>query len=419
MKPLLLFIIGVLYSCLGFSQADTSQKIVQGRTNSPEQQQKPYVIMISADGFRNDYAQKYGATTLLTLSHQAVQAEGMIPSYPSLTFPNHYTLVTGLYPSHHGLASNYFYDVNRRAGYGMRDQKAVKDGSWYGGTPLWVLAEKQQMLTASYFWVGSEADIQKTLPSYYYNFNETTPMDHRIKVVVDWLQLPAEKRPHLITFYISNVDHEGHAHGPDAPETGAAVRFVDSTIQKLTEAVGKTGLPVNYIFVSDHGMTNVDTVKSLRLPAVIDTSKFIIPRGSELVELYAKNKADISETYNKLKAQEDGYKVYLRKDMPANLHYGESDDIMGRIGDILLIPNWPLTFWWGSRKPNPGGHGYDPHLVKDMTATFLAWGPAFKNHMHIPAFENVHVYPIVAKILGLKYSEVIDGDTKIADMILK
>jgi predicted AlkP superfamily pyrophosphatase or phosphodiesterase len=419
MKLHLIIILCLLYSCTASTQADTAQKIIEGRRNSPEQQQKPYVIMISADGFRNDYAEKYQAKTLLSLSSDGVRADGMIPSYPSLTFPNHYTLVTGMYPSHHGLVNNYFYDANRHASYGMRDSKAVRDGSWYGGTPLWVLAEQQQMLTASFFWVGSEADIQKTLPTYYYEFNDTIPMDHRIQEVVNWLQLPPEKRPHLITFYISNADHEGHAYGPDAPQTGQAVQFIDSSIQKLTEAVKKTGLYVNYIFVADHGMTKIDVDHPLALPTTVDTSKFIIPRGAELVELYAKNKNDITDTYNKLKAQENGFKVYLKTNTPAHLHYGDKDDMMNRIGDILLIPNWPLTFYWGTRKPNPGAHGYDPSLVKDMLATFYAWGPAFKNHSQIPVFENVNVYPIVTKILGLTYTQKIDGDPKIANQVLK
>jgi predicted AlkP superfamily pyrophosphatase or phosphodiesterase len=419
MKLHLLIVLCLFYSCTASTQPDTAQKIIQGRKNSPEQQQKPYVIMISADGFRYDYAEKYQAKNLLALSSEGVKADGMIPSYPSLTFPNHYTLVTGMYPSHHGLVNNYFYDQNRQATYGMRDVKAVRDGSWYGGTPLWVLAEQQQMITASFFWVGSEADIQKTLPTYYYTFNDTIPMDRRIQVVVNWLQLPAEKRPHLITFYISNADHEGHAYGPDAPQTGAAVRFIDSAIQKLTEAVRQTGLAVNYVFVSDHGMTKIDVDHPVPMPVAVDTSKFIIPRGAELIELYAKNKNDIADTYNKLNAQENGFKVYLKTNMPAYLHYGHEDDVMNRIGDILLIPNWPLTFNLSTRKPNPGAHGYDPYLVKDMLATFYAWGPAFKNHLKIPAFENVNVYPVVARILGLNYKEKIDGDTKIAKQILK
>ena len=287
----------------------------------------------------------------------------------------------------------------------MRDASAVKDGSWYGGTPLWVLAEQQQMLTASFFWVGSEANIKGTLPTYYYAFNDSIPIDRRIQTVISWLKLPPEKRPHLISFYISRVDHEGHSYGPDAPETAEAVRWVDTTIQKLTDAVKQTGLPVNFIFVSDHGMTKIDVDHPLSLPPSLDTSKFIIPRGSELLELYAKNKANISDIYKKLK-KEKGFTAYLKSNTPSRLHYSSKDDVMNRIGDILLIPTWPQAFNLSTRKLNPGAHGYDPRLVKDMLATFYAWGPAFKNHLEIPAFENVNVYPVITKILGLSYHEI-------------
>src|SRR5574338_438511 len=171
MKKILLLVLWTLGSLLIRAQniPDTTQKIISGRINSPEQQLKPYVILISADGFRYDYADKYEAKNLLQLSSEGVRAESMIPSYPSLTFPNHYTIVTGLYPSHHGLVNNFFYDRNRKAFYSMRNPKTVKDGTWYGGTPLWVLAEQQQMLTASFYWVGSEADIKGVLSTYYYS----------------------------------------------------------------------------------------------------------------------------------------------------------------------------------------------------------------------------------------------------------
>src|SRR4030095_9444238 len=412
------FIVCLLYSCISSAQADTAQKIVEGRRNSIDQKQKPYIILISPDGFRYDYEEKYQAKTLLALSSEGVRAAAMIPSYPSLTFPNHYTIVTGLYPSHHGLVNNYFYDPSRKATYGMRDASAVKDGSWYGGTPLWVLAEQQQMLTASFFWVGSEANIKGTLPTYYYAFNDSIPIDRRIQMVINWLQLPPEKRPHLISFYISKVDHEGHSYGPDAPETAEAVRWVDTTIQKLTDAVKQTGLPVNFIFVSDHGMTKIDVDHPLSLPPSLDTSKFIIPRGSELLELYAKNKANISDIYKKLK-KEKGFTAYLKSSTPSRLHYSSKDDVMNRIGDILLIPTWPQAFNLSTRKLNPGAHGYDPRLVKDMLATFYAWGPAFKNHLEIPAFENVNVYPVITKILGLSYHDKIDGNSNLAWEILK
>ena len=419
MKRILPFLFGVLSAGLAIAQGDIPQKIVEGRTNSIEQQQKPYVILISADGFRYDYAEKYQAKNLLALGNGGVRAEGMIPSYPSLTFPNHYTLVTGLYPSHHGLVNNYFYDPARHESYSMRDRKGVSDGTWYGGTPLWVIAEQQQMITASYFWVASEADIQGIRPTYYYEFNDTVSIDRRIEEVVKWLQLPSEKRPHFITFYISAADHQGHTYGPDAPQTAQAVRFIDSSIQKLTDAVSTTGLPVNYIFIADHGMTNIDTAHPLMIP-VFDTAKFVVPRGAELVELYAKDRNDIPGTYNQLKSQEHGFKIYLKSEMPDYLHYGAKDDLKNRIGDILLIPNWPLTFTWrGNNKPNPGAHGYDPYVVKDMRAVFIAWGPAFKNHLQVPAFENVNIFPVITKILGLTWQGTIDGNATLANQILK
>lgn len=421
MKKILLLLFCAFSSFLIWSQntPDTVQKIIEGRVNSPEQQTKPYVIMISADGFRYDYAEKYGAKNLLQLSNDGVKAESMIPSYPSLTFPNHYTLVTGLYPSHHGLVNNYFYDRNRQQFYSMRNPKTVTDGTWYGGTPLWVLAEQQHMLTASFYWVGSEADIKGTLPTYYYSYNEAIPIDRRIQIVKDWLQLPANRRPHLITFYFPEVDHNGHSYGPDAPQTAGAVRWLDSSVQKLVDAVKSTGLPVNFIFVSDHGMTKVDTEHPLPKPAGIDSSSFIVPQGAELVELYAKNKDDVSDTYLKLKKEENGYKVFLRENMPDKLHYGVNDDVFNRIGDILLIPDWPKVFSFTSRKPSPGAHGYNPYLVKDMHATFYAWGPAFKKGLQIPSFQNVNVYPVVTTILGLKYTDKIDGTPAVANEILK
>lgn len=240
------------------AQTTLVQHVNQESRNSAEQQQKPYVILISADGFRYDYAKKYNAAHLLELSAGGVRAESMIPSFPSLTFPNHYTLVTGMYPAHHGLVNNSFYDPQRKEGYWLSDKTKVRDGSWYGGTPLWVLAEQQQMIAASLFWVGSEAKIKGIRPTYYYEFTEKISIQERVKVVKDWLDLPADRRPHLITFYLSEPDHAAHRYGPDAPETQQAVQLVDSVVYQLTEVVKATGLPVNFIFVSDHGMTSVD-----------------------------------------------------------------------------------------------------------------------------------------------------------------
>ncbi|AMR33777.1 phosphodiesterase [Mucilaginibacter sp. PAMC 26640] len=413
-----------LFCLSGFSQValpviDTTQKIIAGRKNSLPQQNKPYVILISADGFRWDYTDKYNAANLKRLRADGVQASSMVPSYPSVTFPNHYAMVSGLYPSHSGLVNNTFYDRGRNDSYTMGNKTKVADGSWYGGTPLWVLAEQQHMLAASFYWVASEAAIKNVRPSYYYVYNEKIAMSNRISAVVNWLKLPADERPHFITFYLPQVDHAGHLYSPEAPETAHEVHFVDSAVNELNKAVKTTGLDVNFVFVSDHGMTQVDTKDPIKIPAAIDTTKFKVSGDGVLVELYAKDKAAIQSTYEELSKEAKDYKVYLKTNIPARFHYSASDDWHNRIGDIVLIPNWPKVFNLYNRKTiSPGWHGYDPTVVKDMHATFYAWGPAFKKHLNINSFPNVNVYNLISAILGLKISEKVDGTDELAKQVL-
>ncbi|WP_379084921.1 ectonucleotide pyrophosphatase/phosphodiesterase [Pedobacter sp. UC225_65] len=415
----LMFVLLVLSNLVGAQQTpvDTTQRVNKQNKNSIAQQKKPYVILISADGFRYDYAEKYKATHLLELSKNGVQAASMIPSYPSVTFPNHYTIATGLYPSHHGLVNNTFYDKVKKDKYSMGAKDKVRDGSWYGGTPLWVLAEQQQLLAANMFWVGSEAAVKDVRSTYYYDYSEQIKVGQRIQTVKEWLSLPDDRRPHFITFYVSEPDHAGHSFGPEAKETERAVKMVDSIVFELTEAVKTTGLPVNFVFVSDHGMTNVDRENPIPMPAAIDPEKFIIPSSGTMVDIQAKDKADIMPLYNELKKTAKDYDVYLKADVPAELHYSTKDDRMDRIGDIILLPHWPKVF--SNRKPGAGYHGFEPLKVKDMHATFMAWGPAFKKNVKIPSFENVNVYPMIAQILGLKITEEIDGKKEVLQNILK
>ncbi|PKV75424.1 alkaline phosphatase family protein [Pontibacter ramchanderi] len=418
MKQILVLLVCLLGHGLASAQVDTVQRVVADRYNSPAQQEKPYVILISADGFRYDYADKYDAQFLKSIRAQGVQAESMLPAFPSKTFPNHYSIVTGLYPASHGLINNYFYDPQRKEHYTMRDRSKVEDGSWYGGTPLWVLAEQQQMVAASFFWVGSEAPIQGILPTYHYQYSEVMSFERRLQTVVDWLNLPDEKRPHLITFYLPEVDHAGHRYGPDAPQTKQAVLELDKQMQMLTEVVAKTGLPVNFVFVSDHGMLGVDTQNTLPLPAAIDTAQFMVSGGGMVVELHAKDKKAVRPTYRKLKKEAKDYEVYTRKKLPKHLHYGTKDDKYGRVGDILLLSDAPKVFHFSSRPPSPGQHGYDATKVKEMHAVFYAWGPAFKQGLKVGSFENVDVYPLIAEILGLPYTHKIDGSRHLVEKVL-
>src|ERR1035441_10060685 len=233
-------------------------------SNSPAAQKAHYVVLVSLDGFRWDYAARDGAKNLLALGKQGVSApQGMYPSFPSLTFPNHFTIVTGLYPEHHGLVANSFYDETKQARYAIADPKAVTDGTWYSGVPLWSLAESQGMRTAVLFWPGSEAKIAGYQPTWYAQFDSKTEAtdaeEHaRIDNAVALFRLPDAERPHFITIYYSEPDHEGHEFGPDAPQTKAAVLKVDALVGKLKAGLDKTRLPVDLVVVSDHGMVKSD-----------------------------------------------------------------------------------------------------------------------------------------------------------------
>jgi predicted AlkP superfamily pyrophosphatase or phosphodiesterase len=409
--------------CAYAQSTDTVQQVISGRENSLAQQAKPYVILISVDGMRYDYVKKYHARHISALSADGVTAKAMLPAYPSITFPNHYTLITGLYPAHTGLVCNRFYDRRLNASYSSKTVTST-EGRWYGGTPLWVLAEKQKMVTASYYWVGSDAPIQGTYPTYRFKYNERVGINSRINTVIKWLKLPPAKRPHLISFYFPQVDHAGHYFGPDAPQTRKAVLFIDSAVNELQMQVKQTGLKVNFVLLSDHGMLKSKNTEPLSIPASIDTSKFRITGEDVLVEIYAKDSTDtksIHSTYEELKKYTgEKYNVYLRTQTPTYWHYNKANDWYNRIGDILLVPKAPYVFVYSANaKHNPGTHGYDPKLVPEMKASFYAWGPAFKKKSNIDEFKNVEVYPMIAQLLGLEVAGPIDGSKRLANTILK
>lgn len=415
----------LLISFTAFAQQvniDTAQVIIPGRQNTVEAQSKPYVIMISTDGFRYDYAQKYNAENLLKLANGGVKAEAMIPSYPSITFPNHWSLITGLYPSHHGLIDNFFYDYKRKEGYAMSSKKNAEDGSWYGGTPLWGLAEKQGMVSASLMWVGSASDAGGMRPTYYYPYHEKFTPSEKVEKVVNWLKLPEDKRPHFISLYFPEVDGSGHHYGPDTKETETAVHLIDQAIGDLVQKVNGLGLKnVNFVFVSDHGMIKVDGGTPLEIPALLfDKNRFDFYNSQTLLRVYVKNPDDVKAVYKQLKADKtDDYEVYLDKKLPRYLHFATRDDQYNRIGQILLIPKAPKIFLEKGKKTSVGKHGYNPKAVPEMKATFFAWGPEFKNNLVIDEFANINVYPLVAEVLGLKIDQPIDGKLKVLKKTLK
>jgi predicted AlkP superfamily pyrophosphatase or phosphodiesterase len=361
-----------------------------------------YVVLVSLDGFRWDYTKKYGAEHLLALGKQGVWApQGMLPSYPSLTFPNHYAIATGLYPEHNGLVANSFIDVQREAEgklarYGIRDGKAVTDGSFYSGVPLWSLAEKQGMRTACLFWPGSEAEIAGERPTDYLKFDDQVDEMARIEQVKAWLDEPEADRPHFITLYYSDVDHAGHAYGPDAPQTRAAVARVDALIGNLRIALDTTHLPIDLVVVSDHGMVKVQG-PWVTLDQFADLKDF--ETAGPL--LYGKTEADREHVYNQLKKASEKFQVYRRKDVPAGLHYNENP----REGDPVVVATGPYAI----RAHGPAGdrpdsepvgeHGFDPRMMPEMKASFFAAGPDIVSGKTVAPFENVNLYPWIAHML--------------------
>ncbi len=374
---------------------------VDNGPNSAAAQRAHYVVLVSLDGFRWDYAVRDHATHLLDLGKVGVWApQGMLPSFPSLTFPNHFTIATGLYPEHHGLVGNSFYDAGKNARYAISDQDAVTDGSWYSGVPLWSLAESQGMRSACLFWPGSEAKIAGYRPTYYLRFDDKTDEEARIALVLEWLRLPAVERPHFITLYYSDADHAGHAFGPDAPETHAAVHKLDALIGKLKAGLDATGLPVDLVVVSDHGMVHEQG-------PWITLDQFVDLKGFETSGplLYATSEADRERVYNQLKKASGQFEVYRLKHVPANLHFNENP----REGDPVVIPTGPYPIrahgpaaGKPEREPTAGMHGFDPHVMPEMKASFFAAGPDIVPGRTVLPFENVNLYPWLAHMLGLK-----------------
>ena len=412
----------ILVFSVVFAQVDTAQVVIPNRKNSAEALSKPYVILISADGFRSDYFEKYNPKNLVKYAQNGVSAKAMIPSFPSITFPNHWSLITGLYPSHHGLVDNFFYDYSRKEAYAMNKKENAEDGSWYGGIPLWSLAEQQGMVTASLQWVGSASDAGKTRPTYYYHYHEKFSPEEKINKVVNWLKLPENVRPHFISLYFPEVDGAGHRFGPESPEAEKSVQLVDNAIGNLVEKVNQLGLKnVNFIFVSDHGMIKVDKENPLSIPEILlDKDRFDIFNSQTLLRVVVKNPNEIKTVYHQLKASKtDDYKVILTKRFPRKLHYGTKDDKYNRIGQILLVPNAPKIFLEKGKSTSAGKHGYNPRKTPEMKAVFYAWGDFFKNNLEISEFSNVNVYPLVAEILGLKVYQPIDGSPKTAKKVLK
>lgn len=382
------------------------------RTPLPETE-RPYVLLVSLDGFRRDYVDLYGAPNLKRFGEQGVHAKGLIPVYPSATFPSHYSIVTGMYPEHHGIVSNLFFDPQRNAGYRYTQPETGGDGSWYGGTPLWSLAEQQGVRAAAFFWPGSDVEIKGVRPSQFRPYDQTIPNAERVRQVIEWFRLPERERPQLVTMYFSDVDAAGHRYGPAALETEQAVADLDSMIGSLLRGLDATGLPIDVFILSDHGMLEVR--ESVSIGGVQEFEGFeIAPRDGSQIMLYSADQKRVTETAERLKARDPRYAAYLRSETPQHLHYRDN----WRIGDIVVMATTAVNLHVGfAADEERGNHGYDPHQFPEMRGIFYARGPHLKSGVTLEAFENVNVYRLVAHLLRLKPPAGLDGSDELLEIL--
>lgn len=370
---------------------------------------------MSIDGFRYDYAKKYNTPNLDLIAKGGVKAKSMIPSYPSKTFPNHYAIITGMYPQNNGLVHNNFYDPERNQHYKIGIGK--KDGSWFKGTPLWNLVEQQGQKAAAFYWPVSDARVEGMTQSYYYKYNKPTPYLERVIQIEKWLELNDDIRPTFISTYFSLVDTQGHLFGPDANETKEAVEYLDSVIGELYKVAKASKNPVDLIIVSDHGMQQVDVENAIILESLGRFKDFeCVNGGGVQYLLYPKEGADIEKTYQELKKQESkGFVVYKKEEIPKELHYSKGV----RIPEIICEAIPPMSFRNLRGGVSNGMHGFNPYKVKNMHAIFYAIGDHFQKGKTIDSFENVNVYPAIAKILNLKTPDYVDGKEEVLLPIMK
>lgn len=369
---------------------------------------KQTVILISLDGFRPDYLDKHPAPTLRALAQRGVRAKWMTPSFPSLTFPNHYAIATGLYPDHNGIVGNNIYAPEFNETFSMSKKEEVQNGRWWLGEPIWVTAEKQGQRSGAFFFPGTEAEIGGKRPSIWKPFDDNFPNFERVDTVLSWLDMPRAARPTMITLYYSDVDHGGHDAGPDSDNVKEAIARVDAALSRLVEGLKARRIfeRVNLVIVSDHGMARLDPRQVVVLDDHFDLSMAaqVVWNGA-MVNIFPK--PGTSEAiYAALKAKAPHVSVYRKQEIPARFHYGTSN----RIGEIVVLAEegWTISNRERNRPPSPtatvsyrGGHGFD-HELESMRALFVGHGPAFKRARVVEPFANVDVYNVMAKILKLK-----------------
>lgn len=376
------------------------------------------LILISLDAFRWDYLQKFQPTNLNRLAAEGVHAKKLIPMFPTLTFPNHHTIVTGLRPEHHGIIHNNMYDPATKETFAF-NKSELQGPQWWGGEPIWATAIKQGRRADVALWPGTGIKMAGTLPTEAKPFEYKFEPDQIADLGLAWLDQPAEKRPSLVMLYFHQVDSVGHKHGPNSPEAAAAVAQVDEAIGRLVAGIHRLKLDnvVNLVIVSDHGMAEISPERTIALGDFVDLKTVQVDFSGAVVGLRPLD-GNVDALYQAFKTREKHFQTYRRETMPEQYHFRDN----ARIPPVVLLAD---DTWYFSkrtsrepstREMNKATHGYDPEL-DSMGATFIAWGPAFRHGETIAPVENVHIYNLLCATLGLKPAPN-DGDDRLVKEVL-
>jgi predicted AlkP superfamily pyrophosphatase or phosphodiesterase len=376
-------------------------------------QNNDYLILISWDGCRWDYINRNLTPNVQKLIDDGVRAESLQPAYPSKTFPNHYTLVTGLYPQNHGIVFNKFQDFITGDSYRIgKDAPSIHRDKWYKGESLWITAQKHGIKSGVVFWPGSETF--KKHPDYFLTYNHTMPHKEKLDRLMEWINLPQTERPHLLLLYFPDTDDAGHDFGPDSEEVNEIIKKLDTTLGGLIERLKKSGIyeKTNIVLVSDHGMINTDIDKGINIREMLSGFHFKVNGDSPNLTFFSDN-IEIDKMYKVLKNNENGFNTYLKDEIPEHLHIRKSLFI----GQLLVMakPGYYFKSPWPESK---GSHGFDPK-IKNVHGVFVAHGPALKKAFATETIQNIDVYPLLCSVLGIQPGKNIDGSLNRVKALLK
>ncbi|MGV3578506.1 alkaline phosphatase family protein [Brevundimonas sp.] len=368
---------------------------------------RPVTILVSIDGFRPDYLERGVTPTLSALAAEGATAS-MRPSFPSVTFPNHYTLVTGKHPDHHGIVGNSFNDPDLG-----RFTMASKESAWWDqAEPIWITAEKAGLLTGTMFWPGSETTIDGMRPFYFRPFDQSVTGEDRVSQVLAWLDSPGNLRPDLITLYFDTVDTAGHRHGPDGAETTAAVAAVDRHLAGLVQGLKDRDLydQTTFVIVADHGMAATAPERVMYLDDLIEAEALQIAYAGSVVYLEPAPGREAEVEAALVKQHPHGV-CWRRAEIPARLVLGSNP----RVSSIVCMADVGWLFGTRAREvTRPGGaHGYD-NDAPEMRALFIAKGPGILPGVVLTEMDSVDVQPLLGRLLGI---QVPAGDGRVEDTL--